>query len=89
MTKLPTCCEYHRADRMPGGSCNEGRACPEHTRRIQEDDIRWSREIGYESAQPVQFLGEEPKPARVDWRWYAVAAAVALLWVLVIWADHV
>ncbi len=45
---LPTCCQYH-ADKLPDG-CRQGRNCPARTRRVQEADIRWSREIGYEAA---------------------------------------
>jgi hypothetical protein len=52
---LPSCCEYHG---MADGGCNEGRACPER------DAAYRASPQGYESALPVQFLGDEPKPVR-------------------------
>jgi hypothetical protein len=56
---LPSCCEYHG---MADGGCNEGRACPER------DAAYRASPQGYESALPVQFLGNEPTPARVSWK---------------------
>ncbi len=75
---MPTCCQYH-ADRLPDG-CRQGRACPEHTRRIQEADIRWSREIGYESARPDLQRGDQPAPPSSDpWGWVPDHAGRGLL----------
>lgn len=61
-------------------ACREGRdKCPtpnvcgaERTRRVQESDLRWSREIGYEAGQP-HLNRTQPAPARKQrsdpWGW--------------------
>lgn len=47
---------------------------PEATRRVQESDLRWSREIGYESARP-----REPEPDNQPWSWIPDLTGRALL----------
>jgi len=38
-----SCCDQH-AETLPHG-CNQGRACPERTRRVQEHELRWTDEL--------------------------------------------
>lgn len=52
---------------------------PEATRRVQEHDLRWSREIGYESARPDLERPDEPTaPARPAGRALLIYAGVVL-----------
>jgi hypothetical protein len=56
---MSDCCKYHEAQ-LPAGSCNQGRNCPERTRRQQESEYR-KAPVGYESAHPIVFLDDEPE----------------------------
>jgi hypothetical protein len=54
--ELPTCCNHHNVD------CNQGRNCPERTRRQQEADYR--REIvDSEAASGIWYAEPEPEIA--------------------------
>lgn len=99
---LPTCCEYHGFEE---GGCN-GRNCPEGrvdlrailTRRIQEAEARWPRDIamGSESADPANRepdrVAREPlpitfaEPEPFDWQalvlWIAVVVCFAAVFAL-------
>lgn len=74
---LPTCCQYHKADQMPHGSCREGRDCPERTRLVQEAEQRIRQQpIGVECALPITFADKEPKP--FDWQSLILAVGVVV-----------
>jgi hypothetical protein len=77
---MKTCCQYHK----PATGCNQGRGCPERTRRVQEAELRRGA-IGYESALPEAFTADPPKPPRaIDWQEVFIWGAVAFCFTAVI-----
>lgn len=64
---VKTCCEHHNVD------CNQGRTCPERTRRAQASALRLTEsDVGVEAALPIVYVG--PEPSEPWWRLPALGA---------------
>lgn len=78
---MSECCNHN---------CNEGRTCPERTRRQQEAEARHQTEraiaadpVGVEAALPIQYAEPEPAP-RLSGEAKVLIVAVCLFWLAIL-----